>query len=149
MALMVGPTLAKPFVTAVCDEPKGPRIDVGGWLAEKNGKRINQVEDSFTGVFPTFILDDSDLKRLTYVFGNTKSAKDFGVPTPGARQAYVLNLSSDLITAVNFTTEGVAVFSLYPASGFGFFTFHESNPVGGADAKAVTFVSECEFSSDR
>ena len=147
MALMAGSSLAKPFFTVVCDEPKGPRVDVGGWLAEKSGKRINQIEDSYTGVFPAFILDDADLKHLTYVFGNTKSAKGLGVPTPGAQQAYVLNLSGDLITAVKLTEDGVAVFSLYPASGFGFFTFHESNPIGGADAKAVTFVSECEFSA--
>lgn len=146
---LVGKAHAKPLITAVCDEPKGPRIEVGGWLAEKNGRRFNQFDDSFTDVFPTFILDDSDLEWLTYVFGNTKGSKALGIPTPGAQQAYVLNFSKDLITAVKTSADGIAVFSLYPASGFGFFTFHQSRPIGGADAKAVTFVSECEFSSGR
>jgi len=148
VAFLAGPVLAKPFITAVCDEPKGPRIDVGGWLAEKNGQRIYQYEDSFTGVFPTFILDDTDLKHLTYVFGNTKPAEALGVRPRGARQAYILNLSSELITAIEVASEEIAVFSLYPASGFGFFTYHESKPIGGADAKAVTFVAECKFSID-
>ncbi|WP_150785601.1 hypothetical protein [Pseudomonas fluorescens] len=147
LGLLAGPALAKPVVTAICDEPKGPRIDVGGWLAEKNGKRINQIEDSFTGVFPTFILDDTDLKRITYVFGNTRSAEGLGVSARGAQQAHVLSLSGELITAVQVAANGIAIFSLYPASGFGFFTYHESNPIGGAEAKAVTFVSKCEFST--
>jgi hypothetical protein len=146
MVLMAGPGLTKPFLTVVCDEPKGPRVDVGGWLAEKNGKRINQIEDSFTGVFPTFILDDTDLDHLLYLFGNTKSAEEFGIPIRGPRQARVLNLSAKLITAVETSSDGIAVFSLYPASGVGFFTYHEADPLGGADAKAVTFVSECNFS---
>lgn len=146
IAFTTGPAFAKPFVTVVCDEPKGPRIDVGGWLAEKSGKRINQIEDSFTGVSPTFILDDKDLGHLIYLFGNTKPADQFGVPARGARQASVLNLSEKLITAAEVSSDGIAVFSLYPAAGFGFFTFHEADPLGGADAKAVTFVSECKFS---
>lgn len=146
--LLAESTLANPIVTAICDEPKGPRIDVGGWLQKKTGNRINQIEDSFTDVFPTFILDDADLEHLTYVFGNTKSAKGLGISARGAQKARVLNLSGELITAISVAENGVSVFSLYPASGFGFFTYHESNPMGGAVAKAVTFVSECEFSTN-
>ena len=136
---------AKPIITIYCEEPEGPRIDVGGLPAKKSGKELNFSSDGFTGVHPTFIIDDTSTDTLTYLFDNTLPATVQGLSHKPARSAQVLTLNPQMITAIDYGRNMIAVFSLYPEAGFGFFTYHEVQPLGGADAKAVTYVSKCTF----
>lgn len=136
---------AKPFLTVICEEPEGPRIDYGGLPAQKSGKQLNLSQDGYSGVSPTFVIDDTSLDALTYLFDNSKSAIDAGMSHRSARSARVLTLSGQMISAVEYGENSIAVFSLFPAIGVGFFTFHDLSPIGGADAKAATFVSKCTF----
>lgn len=138
---------SKPFLTVVCDPPVGVRIDVGGLPAQKFGKQFNFSEDSFTGVNPTFIVDDTDLNTLTYVFGNTKPETGPALSQRAARSAHIVALSSTMISATETTEDAIAVFSLYSTLKLGFFTFHAANPGGGSDAKAITLVAKCSFAT--
>ncbi|WP_353741370.1 hypothetical protein WHX55_22635 [Pseudomonas fluorescens] len=138
---------SKPFLTVVCDPPVGVRIDVGGLPAQKSGNPFNFSEDSFTGVNPTFIVDDTDLNTLTYMFGNTKPETGPALSQRSARSAHIIALSSTMISATETTEDAIAVFSLYSTLKLGFFTFHVANPGGGADAKAMTFVAKCSFAA--
>lgn len=139
------PVPAKPFITIFCEEPEGPRIDVGGLPAKKSGKQLNFSSDGFTDVHPTFIIDDTSTDTLTYLFDNTQPATVLGLNHKPARSAHVLTLNPQMISAIDYGRNMIAVFSLYPEVGFGFFTYHEVQPLGGADAKAVTYVSKCTF----
>lgn len=130
---------AKPFVTIVCDVPKGSRIEV----TKASSDLFKVTEDSFTGVHPTFILDDSDTTRLTYIFNNTQ-----GAPNRGARVAQIVALTSTMLTAVETSESEIAMFTIYYGEGLGFFTFYELHPLSGADAKSSTFTSRCATSAD-
>ena len=145
--MLVMPAQSKPIITAVCEEPAGPRIDFGGPAARQSGKPLNFSNDSFTGVNPTFIIDDSNLNSLTYIFGNTKPATGPALSQRAARLAHIVVLNNNLVSAIETTEDAVALFSLYPVIGLGFFTFHEAKPLNGANAKAVTFVSKCSFAN--
>ncbi len=145
MQLLVADADAKSVMTATCDEPKGPRVDYGGFPAQKSGQPLNHSWDSFTGVYPAFIIDDADPKRLTYVFGNTKAGGDLGAKP--ARAAIVIVGTDEMISAVDVGSNSVAIFTLYPKAGVGFFTYHEAQRLAGGDATAVTYIARCSFAT--
>ncbi len=130
---------AKPAVTIVCDEPKGARMDV----TKASPELFKVTGDSFTGVQPTFILDDADLGRLIYFFNNAQ-----GAPNRGARTAQIVALTDTMLTAVETSASESAMFTIYYGEGLGFFTFHELRPLSGADAKSATFTSKCDISAN-
>ncbi len=140
---------AKPILTAVCQEPSGPRIDIGGLIAQQAGKDMKISTDGFTGVTPIFVIDDTDPQKLRYLFDNTKGATDLGIARRATRSAVIVLQNTDMISSVETSSDTIAVFSLYPKAGVGFLTYHESNAIGGADAKSVTFVTKCQFKIDR
>ncbi|MBP5057593.1 hypothetical protein [Pseudomonas chlororaphis] len=141
------PSQSKPFLTIICDAPVGARVEVGGPALKQSGKMFNFSADSFTGINPTFIVDDTDLGTLTYLFGDTKSATDQGLKQRPARYAHVVTLTYEMISAIETTGSAIATFSFYPEIGIGFFTFHEAKPISGADAKAATFIAKCSFAT--
>lgn len=139
------PIHGKTLMTAVCQEPSGQRMDFGGLLAKQTGKDLNFSTDGFTDVNPIFRIDDTDQKKLAYLFANTKGSAEFGIAQRGFRSAYIVLASVDVISAIETSADTIAIFSLYPRAGVGFFTYHEANPISGADAKSVTFFAKCSF----
>ncbi|WP_144173558.1 hypothetical protein [Pseudomonas sp. Kh13] len=139
LTIAAGLVHGKPLVTIICEEPAGSRIDIDRTAT----KWFKVAEDSFTGVHPTFILDDSDVAHITYFFNNTRPAIDLGIANRGARTAQIVSISSTMLSAIETLTDQVAVFTIYPVVGLGFFTFHDLNPIGGGDARSATFTSKC------
>jgi hypothetical protein len=139
--LLFTPTLSKPILTAVCEEPRGIRIDqVEG--AIKTG------DDSFTGVNPVFIIDDAKPDVLTLVWGPTKAVQDAGVPTP-AVEAQIVSRIAAKITAVRVDDAEYGVvhmYSLYPDKSLVYFTQHRYLNAAGGVPTASTYFAKCRFS---
>lgn len=142
--------VAAPIFTAVCDEPKGPRIDFGRYPVTAPEPELRRTEDSYTGVKPVFLIDSDSPQILTYVWGHSeKSVSPPGVSLPPteAKQSAIVVRSPDFISAVErYGDHRVSVFSLYLKLGLGVFTDHTYTDVLGPYAKAVTFTSRCQFS---
>ncbi len=144
IGILVGESKAKPSLTVTCEAPKGPRIDFGtDHLAGVLRPELQTSEDSFTGVSPTFILDDKNPGMMIVLWGNTKLP---GIPEEPVRaqEFPIVHHSTSQIVVLESYANGAWVHSLYPRLGFGLFTRHshwstEDHAVG------TLIFSRCKF----
>jgi hypothetical protein len=97
-------------------------VDFGQGFLGTERKELEESQDSFTGVNLVFILDSGAPNRLTVVWGDSKGIPK-GMQLPAkATQHPIVHFSAGRITAMNNDENGVWVYSLFPALGFGVFT---------------------------
>jgi len=106
-----------------------------------NGK-IEKHDDGFSGVNPTFILDDEKPGKLLYIWGPAKWAKDVGIETK-ALEATIVSKTDAKITAVQVDDPRLGVvhmYSLYPSNGLVFYTQHRYLALSGGIPNSRLFM---------
>ena len=142
-ALIATQAMAEPVLTAVCDEPSGPRIDYYASRDKSLPPKLERSEDRITGVNPTFIIDSDQPKVVTYVIGHTKK---FGDPPPfGAQRADIVIHTDEMISAVKVGRGWITVVTLLPNLGLVAFTDHYDTTFLGERFVAKTFTAKCKF----
>ena len=142
-ALIATQAMADPVLTALCDEPSGPRIDYYTSRDKSLPPKLERSEDRITGVNPTFIIDSDQPKVVTYVIGHTKK---FGDPPPfGAQRADIVIHTDEMISAVKVGRGWIMVVTLLPNLGLVAFTDHYDTTFLGERFVAKTFTAKCKF----
>lgn len=126
---------ANALVTITCEQPTGVRVDISDRGPETN-------RDSFSGVYPKFILDQDNPTNLVVLFSATKIIG----PTRHnkASTATIIMNKAQQITAVELMPREVWMYSLFPNRRVGFFTRTSHNSLDGSVHSAI-FYSRCEF----
>ncbi len=150
---------AKPFLTATCEEPRGPRIDYGApLLGDQSIRNLEESEDGFSDINPVFIIDDQDTQSLTVLWGNIKPFEDARkaappelkniIPPLEAKQYPIVFFSADQISAVDVTSNGIWAFSLFPKLKYGIYS-RVTHRVIGAHILGALYHSRCDFAISR
>ena len=144
LTIVIGLTWVEPVyaatMTVICSSPKGFTI------LNELGKEVRVVDDGFSGVNPTFVIEGDKNKTALVVFGSTKIP---GVIDPvNAERATIVISNNIQISMVSILGDQVWTYSLYPKHGFGLFSYHSRElPVLQNDiAKGSIFQSKCQFS---
>jgi len=137
--ISASPVIAKPVLTATCDDPKGVTF------RQLRGN-VEQAQDGFNDVHPVFVLDSDHKGKLLVVFGSTKPARDLGVTTQ-ADEATIISMSKEMITAVlaSHTSSIVETFTLFPTRGLMFYSKQLYADIGGGLAEMTTMSAKCTF----
>src|SRR5262245_16613672 len=79
--LIPTPALTEPILTITCHAPQGKRMEYGVFpnehidaIVKKKAApkpRLHTVDDGYTGVTPTFIIDSAAPDKMTYLWGDT------------------------------------------------------------------------------
>jgi hypothetical protein len=129
---------AKPVLTAVCDSPVGFRYKYLHGTVEKS-------DDSFTGVKPTFVLDDSKQGKLLVIFGSTQTSDKPAWVTTGADEATLVTANGLLVSAVISRPDAIETFALFPQERVLFYTKQERVVLLDKSAQIATMYAKCDF----
>ena len=137
LLLLPIPAMSGLLTTIRCKEPTGTRI-----LAGPAGS-FTSAPDGFTGVKPTFILNEKTPQSLMVSFGASKIIGDL-IPE-AATSASIVEISRDRIVAIEKAGDPIWTYTLYPSKGVGFFT---KTSLGPLDLPYIaTYHSECAFTT--
>lgn len=140
-------------LTVTCDEPTGPRLEIGTQPNE-SAPKVKTSTDSFTGVRPTFVFNSENSTELTVIFGSTTPK---GLPSgiavaPSGVQSKVVFMSDSQISALEEEPYGIWIYSLFPKIGYGIFTRLANRPPGtfgpSSFALASMMQATCCFASE-
>ena len=144
--VLVPAASARPLLSAVCDSPRGFRVDYGYGVLGLSDLTLETGEDSFTAINPLFSIDSEEPDVLQLVWGDTVFpgvAKELR-REPGLERATVIAKSPQYISAVKPYAGGTWVYSLYPGLGFGVFSRHDILLDVGHIAGSL-FYAKCVF----
>ncbi len=148
MAVLLDCVALGKTLTVVCEEPRGPRVDYGALdplTPFTKEYTLELGEDRATGVNPVFVIDLTDRKSMTVIWGDTKTLPEAIARPPQAKVFPIVHYSDDQISAINSYSGGVWVFSLFHKLGFGIFT-RQSHYTFDGNAHGEVFYSKCQFS---
>lgn len=144
--LLATPSAAKPILTITCYAPAGNRFDFGPppetWLQKRQPEPVlTEKRDGYTGVNPVFIIDSDRPKKMTVIWGDTKTIP-LQIPEK-ASEADILLLNENQITSVQVFDRVVHTNSFFPKRRVGYFSSHSINLFDVATAKSM--AARCEF----
>lgn len=126
-------------ISASCDEPKGIRFD-------GNGKRMEQSDDSFTGVKPQFVYSSSNPNKLTVIWPDSKTIKN---GRTNAHEAYLLNLDENQISGMSLYENGRSdIYTLFIKQGIGFMSSHKISEFNSDIATGALYKFKCKYESE-
>lgn len=139
LLLSASPVIAKPILTATCDDPTGTTV-------RQTGTGIEQVQDGFIDVHPVFVLDSDHRDKLLVVFGSTKPARNLGATTQ-ADEATIISRSKEMITGVLVadTNRIVETFTLFPTKGLLFYVKQLYADINGGLPEVTTMWAKCTY----
>ena len=146
---LASPAPAKTNLLATCSEPKGPRLDYGG--PSQEDWKLEKSQDGYKGVNPVFIVDDGNPGKMSIIWGNTKLYDEFvsdwvkELASPEAQEASIMLNTETQISAVLVAPKGANIYTLYPTTGFGYFTFHSNQSFLGEFVTGMTLYADCKF----
>lgn len=129
------------ILTITCDPPKGHRYDYGLF-----GKlKFQEDEDGISGVQPKFVIDGETKNKMLVLFGD--ALHSLVGTTAEAKEAVIIQRSSEQIVAVERMPLEVWMYSFFPDRGIAYFTRHSRLGVGGS-VHATTMKTKCIFSNN-
>ena len=138
---------ATPLVVAVCDEPRGPRIDYMAHISDPSQPpKLERSEDRSTGVNPSFIIDSAKPNELGWNWGPTKGYGKSPISLKSTGSDKIVIRTEEIIVAVNLHRRKINVTTLLPKLGFMAFTHHSYSTILGDWFEAVTLTAKCKFS---
>jgi len=163
--LMSSPALTEPILTITCNAPQGKRMEYGVFpnehidaIVKKKAPpkpRLRTVDDGYTGVTPTFIIDSAVPNKMTYMWGDTaefephkQAARQFGikVPAPAAQQADIIVFNEELISTIEQGPRYAWLNSFFPKLGVAYFVQHEYRHFGIDTWNVqISLFARCEF----
>ncbi len=163
--LVPSPALTEPILTITCHEPKGKRMEYGVFpnehidaMVKKKAPpkpRFRTVDDGYTGLTATFIVDSAAPDKMTYIWGDTAefepykdTARQVGIevpPTP-TRQAAIILFTEDQISTVEKGPQYARLQSFFPKLGTAYFAHHSYVHFGIDDwNEQLSLFARCEF----
>ena len=144
---LVAQASAEPTLVAVCDEPRGPRIDYMAHISDPSQPpKLERSEDRSQGVNPSFIIDSSKPNKLGWNWGPTKAYGKSPVPIKSTGSDQIVIRTEEIIVSVNVHRRKINVTTLLPKLGFMAFTHHSYSTLLGDWFEAVTLTAKCKFS---
>lgn len=138
---------AEPILVAVCDEPRGPRIDYMAHISDPSQPpTLKRSEDRSLGVNPSFIIDSTKPDELTWNWGPTKGFGKSPIPIQSTGSDKIVIRTEEIIVSVNVDRRKINVTTLLPKLGFMAFTHHSYSTILGDWFEAVTLTAKCKFS---
>lgn len=128
---------AHALVTISCEPPIGIRVDVIDRGPETN-------RDSYSRVYPKFIIDPNNPTNLVVLFSASKLIG--ATRHDNASNATIIMNKPEQITAVELMPREVWMYSLFPGKSFGFYTRTSHNSLDGSIHSAI-FYSRCDFAA--
>lgn len=142
MSLTTSPAhgTAPPLLTVTCAAPQGVDMSYGSGLLGLRTDRVETASVAYPDLHLIFVLEEDTSRRLLLTVSAQNARQG---PPESSTEAAILYNTDDQITAVAPRGQSVAMYSLFPKLGIGYFVTHDHIPLGYT-SRSVTTYARCQ-----